>query len=74
LTTVTGRRVVYFDERYTTVEAEQRLVEAKVKRRKRNAFRDQVAAQILLQTYLDAGCPLEDAPAAPLEDTRETRS
>jgi putative Holliday junction resolvase len=71
LTTVTERPVVYFDERYTTVEAEQRLVEAGLKRRKRNALRDQLAAQILLQGYLDAGCPEAEAPPTPLADTDE---
>jgi putative Holliday junction resolvase len=69
LTVETGRSVVYFDERYTTVEAEQRLQSAGLKRRKRKALRDQLAAQILLQGYLDAGCPLAQAPARALEDT-----
>jgi putative Holliday junction resolvase len=66
---VTGQQVIYFDERYTTVEAEQRLRGAGLKRRKRKALRDQLAAQILLQGYLDAGCPLAEAPARPLGDT-----
>jgi putative Holliday junction resolvase len=74
LARVTGRPVVYFDERYTTVEAEQRLLEAGLKRRKRKALRDQLAAQILLQGYLDAGCPELEAPARPLSDPTETGS
>jgi len=57
LAAVTGQQVIYFDERYTTVEAEQRLQGAGLKRRKRKPLRDQLAAQILLQAYLDAGCP-----------------
>jgi putative Holliday junction resolvase len=72
LATVTGRRIVYYDERYTTVEAEQRLIDAGLTRQKRKALRDQLAAQILLQSYLDAGCPEIEAPAAPLTDTQET--
>src|SRR5690242_15628834 len=65
---VTGLPVFYFDERYTTVEAEQRLIDAGLKRHKRKALRDQLAAQIMLQSYLDAGCPETEAKAAPLAD------
>ena len=70
---VTGRPVVYFDERYTTVEAEQRLIDAGLTRQKRKALRDQLAAQIMLQGYLDAGCPETEAAAAPLADHRRDR-
>ncbi len=68
---VTGLPVLYFDERYTTVEAEQRLLDAGLTRQRRKALRDQLAAQIMLQTYLDAGCPETEAKAAPLEDEPE---
>jgi putative holliday junction resolvase len=70
----TGRPVVYFDERYTTVEAEQRLLDAGLSRQRRKALRDQLAAQIMLQSYLDAGCPLAEAPATPLADSHEVDS
>ncbi len=72
LATATERPVVYFDERYTTVEAEQRLLDAGLTRQRRKALRDQLAAQIMLQSYLDAGCPLAEAPAAPLADSIES--
>jgi putative Holliday junction resolvase len=65
---------VYFDERYTTVEAEQRLIGAGLKRQKRKALRDKLAAQIMLQGYLDAGCPETEAPATPLSDAGEIGS
>ena len=39
--------MVYFDERYTTVEAEQRLLDAGLTRQRRKALRDQLAAQII---------------------------
>lgn len=65
---VTGLPVIYFDERYTTVEAEQRLIDAGLTRQKRKALRDQLAAQIMLQGYLDAGCPEVEARSAPLAD------
>ena len=62
-----GLPVVYFDERFTTVEAESALWEAGLTHKKRKARRDRVAAQILLQAYLDAGCP-EDPQARPLDE------
>jgi putative pre-16S rRNA nuclease len=65
---VTGLPVLYFDERYTTVEAEQKLIDAGLTRQRRKALRDQLAAQIMLQGYLDAGCPETEAKAAPLAD------
>ena len=71
---VTGRPVVYYDERYSTVEAEQRLIDAGLTRQKRKSLRDQLAAQIMLQGYLDAGCPEIEAPAAPLADADEANS
>jgi putative Holliday junction resolvase len=58
--------VVYWDERFTTVEAEAALWSAGLTHKRRKARRDSVAAQILLQSYLDAGCP-PDPVAGPLE-------
>jgi putative holliday junction resolvase len=63
---VTGRPVVFWDERFTTVEAESLLWNAGLTHKRRKDRRDRVAAQILLQAYLDAGCPGEQAPG-PLE-------
>jgi putative Holliday junction resolvase len=64
---VTGLPVVFWDERFTTVEAEEHLWAAGLTHKRRKARRDQVAAQVLLQAYLDAGCPAEQAPG-PLAD------
>jgi putative Holliday junction resolvase len=58
--------VAYWDERFTTVEAESALWEAGLTHKKRKERRDRVAAQLLLQAYLDAGCPADPA-AGPLE-------
>ena len=58
----TGLPVVFWDERFTTVEAESALWDAGLTHKKRKARRDRVAAQILLQAYLDAGCPAENGP------------
>jgi len=55
----TGRPVVFWDERFTTVEAEGFLLEAGLTNKRRKQRRDRVAAQILLQGYLEAGCPDE---------------
>lgn len=71
LAKVTGRPVNYFDERYTSVEAEERLISAGLKRHKRKSLRDKLAAQILLQSYLDAGCPEIDVAAEPLFEPDE---
>ena len=57
LTDVTGFPMVFWDERFTTVEAEAALLSAGLTNKRRKARRDRVAAQILLQSYLDAGCP-----------------
>jgi putative Holliday junction resolvase len=63
----TKLRIVYWDERFTTVEAEGHLLNAGLTRKRRRNRRDRVAAQILLQTYLDAGCPKE-ASSKPLDE------
>jgi putative Holliday junction resolvase len=59
LAEITGLSVVFADERFTTVEAESALWTAGLTHKKRKARRDRVAAQIMLQAYLDAGCPAE---------------
>jgi putative holliday junction resolvase len=58
LAAATELPVVYWDERFTTVEAESALWLAGLTHKKRKARRDRVAAQMLLQAYLDAGCPV----------------
>lgn len=59
---VVGLPILFWDERFTTVEAEGHLQAAGLTSKRRRARRDRVAAQILLQAYLDAGCP--DEPRA----------
>ncbi len=66
LAEATGLPVRFWDERFSTAEAESALWQAGLTHKKRKARRDRVAAQILLQAYLDAGCPDESA-AGPLE-------
>lgn len=60
----TGMACIFWDERFSTREAESSLWQAGLTHKKRKARRDQVAATILLQSYLDAGCPPETTPQA----------
>jgi putative Holliday junction resolvase len=52
---VTGVPVEYFDERFTTSEADELLNSVKFTKKQRQARRDQLAAQIMLAAYLEAG-------------------
>ena len=57
LTDRTGRRVRFWDERMTTIEAERVLKSSGISIAKRARAVDKLAAQILLESYLDAGAP-----------------
>ena len=45
--------IVFMDERLSTVSAERILIESNMRREKRKNVIDQVAAEIILQNYLD---------------------
>ena len=49
----TGCEIVFFDERFTTVQAEAALLEGGMKRRRRRETIDKIAAAVMLQGYLD---------------------
>lgn len=51
---VSGKQVVYMDERLTSVQANEIMDEALVKKSKRKNLVDTIAAQIILQSYIDA--------------------
>ncbi len=55
LTQLTNLPVEYFDERFTSLEAEQILHQANFTKKRRKARIDQLAAQIMLTAYLEAG-------------------
>ena len=57
LEAATAIPVKHWDERLTTAQAERVLLEGNVRRQQRREKRDQLAAQILLQSYLDAQNP-----------------
>jgi putative Holliday junction resolvase len=59
----TGLPTVFFDERYSSQEADNLLHLGKLSRAKRKARRDMLAAQILLTAFLESSHP-HDAPKA----------
>src|SRR5699024_6076291 len=50
----TGLKVVYWDERMTTISAERVLIETGVRREHRKDVIDQIAAGFILQGYLES--------------------
>jgi len=54
LAEVAGVPVKTWDERLTTVQAERALLEADISRAKRRRAVDKLAAQMILQSYLDS--------------------
>lgn len=54
LESATGVPAIYWDERLTTVAAQRTLLEADVSRAKRKEVIDQLAAQLILQGWMDA--------------------
>ena len=49
----TGLKVEFLDERLTTVEADRVLREAGLREKKRRKVRDELAAVLILQAWLD---------------------
>lgn len=50
----TGLNVELWDERLTTVEADRVMMEAGIRRENRKKYVDRIAAEFILQGYLDA--------------------
>jgi putative Holliday junction resolvase len=73
LSKLTSRPVRYRDERYTSALANELLSEHEVKPRRRKGKLDRLAAQMILQSYFDAGCPEDEAPARPITDGPQRR-
>lgn len=51
----TGLPVHMWDERLTTVEADNIMIEAKIRRENRKEYVDMIAAQLILEGYLEYG-------------------
>jgi putative Holliday junction resolvase len=71
LANLTKLPTVMWDERFTSSAAEDALLEAKLTKKKRKARVDRVAAQMILQAFLDAGCPVGGSDAV-FRDTEST--
>ncbi len=50
----TGISVIYYDERFTSAEADDLLAVPGMTKKKKKARRDQLAAQIMLSAYLES--------------------
>jgi putative holliday junction resolvase len=59
---LTAVPVEYFDERYTSAEAEALLQDAGLTKKRRKERLDQLAAQIMLTAYLEAGARGQESP------------
>lgn len=60
LAEATGAPVEFFDERFTSVEAEQALLAADLTRKRRKKRMDMLAAQIMLTAYLESQAGREE--------------
>ena len=69
---ITSRPVTYWDERYTSSVAADILRDAGVARSKRKQRIDMLAAQILLQSYLDEQIRRREPPYVPEEDSEDS--
>jgi putative Holliday junction resolvase len=61
---VTGVPVDYFDERFTSADAENLLLDAKMTSKRRKKRIDMLAAQIMLSAYLESHCQGQHHPQA----------
>jgi putative Holliday junction resolvase len=56
---VVTAHVALFDERLSTCQIERVLLDADMSRKKRKGVRDKLAAQVILQAWMDAQSPLD---------------
>ena len=64
LTKVTGLPVEFFDERFTSSDAEQMLMAAEMTSKRRKRRIDMLAAQIMLTAYLESPTKGQEPPGA----------
>ena len=74
LGSVTGLPIAYQDERFTTAAAEDFLLEAGLTNKKRKARRDRVAAQLILQAFLDGQVQGSRVPGSKSNDRSDSDS
>ena len=61
---ITGRPVTFYDERFTSLQADQLLSGAELTKKKRRKRLDKVAAQIILASFLESQSPHNATPGA----------
>ena len=71
LAVISGLPVDYFDERFTTHDAQVFLSDARLSKKKRQARLDKLAAQIMLTAYLEKRRTNPDAADEPLRGLDE---
>ena len=59
---VTGVPIDFFDERFTSAQAEELLGATELTKKQRKARLDKLAAQIMLTAYLESGGRADDSP------------
>ena len=64
----TGLPVAYWDERWSSVAAERALLDAPRRVRRDKGAVDRKAAELMLQSFLDGGCPFERMGLPSAED------
>jgi putative holliday junction resolvase len=64
LAQITGVQVDYFDERFTSLEAENLLLDADFTNKRRKKLIDKIAAQIMLSAFLETQCKSQLHPRA----------
>jgi len=69
LRTIWALDLVFWNEAFSSVAASERLRLAPQKVRREKGRIDQLAAQILLQEFLDAGCPFDTPWPFPESET-----
>ncbi len=64
LAEITGVPVQFFDERFTSHQAEEALLAAQMTKKRRKQRLDMLAAQIMLTAFLESGGNASEPPAA----------
>lgn len=64
LSAMTGVAIAYFDERFSSAQADEILAAGKLTKKQRKARRDKLAAQIMLNAFLESGATSRPDPGS----------
>ncbi|MBR2528198.1 MAG: Holliday junction resolvase RuvX [Blautia sp.] len=64
----TGLEVEMWDERLTTEQAKRILIQANVRRENQKQYLDEMAAALILQSWLDARTPVKELACFPTDE------